>query len=285
MNKKLIINADDYGICREVNDAIEDLILTGKLQNVSVLTNTRFYEPAAEFLINRKHCGVGIHLNAVEGSALSPNDQVKALLGNDVQFLSLSKLLFRWLRAPSAVSKALETEWRAQIELLLKSGLNVSHADSHQHIHAFPPFWKILVKLCREYGIPAIRTPRERNRIGSRNAAAFALTQSVNVSKSLTVNQNIATNDHFLGFKRAGSYGETELIEDLQNLNDGVTELCLHPSLSDRMPYQSLRGALEYEALSSERVWRQIARSKIQLLTWAELAESEYQNELCQQLH
>lgn len=274
MSKKLIINADDYGICREVNRAIENLVAADCLRDVSVLVNSLFYDEAAEFLLNQPQCAVGVHLNIVEGVPLSKTEKVRILLDSRKQFAGLSRTLRLWARAPFRVSQAVETEWRAQIELLLKTGLEISHADSHQHIHAFPPFWRILIKLCGEYGIPAVRLPRERNTLPSRRISAFALTQAANVSTTFFSNRNLIFNRHFLGFKRAGSYGEAEMIFDLKNLKDGVTELCVHPSVCDGVPYPSFRGCLEYEALSGANLRKQIAESKIEITTWAEFAKT-----------
>lgn len=276
MTKKLIINADDYGICPSVNYAIENLIKAGKLRNVSVLANFRFYQEAADFLLNHKDCSVGVHLNIVEGPSLAPSGKAKILLGSDGLLLNLGRVLIRYTRAPFAVSKAIEAEWRAQIEVLLKSGLKISHVDSHQHIHAFPPFWKILIKLCEEYGIAAVRLPREKNEIRLRRGAGFALQQAATVSKTLFSRRKpVRLNNHFLGFKRAGACGEAEIIADLKNLKEGVTELCVHPSLDDGVPYSALRGTLEYEALSGSELWKQIAESKIELTTWTELSKAE----------
>lgn len=279
MNKKLIINADDYGICREVNGAIEDLIIRGKLQNISVLANGRLYEEAADFLLRRTDCSVGAHLNIVEGVALSPDGKAEILLDNHGQFVNLQQILLRWLRAPLAVAKAVEAEWRTQIESLLKSGLHLSHADSHQHIHAFPPFWKILLKLCREYKISAVRLPRERNKILRRRGAALALGQCASVSELFVPIGDLAVNNHLLGFKRAGSYGENEMIGDLENLQNGVTEMVVHPSLRDGVPYSAMRGALEYEALSGDKLQTKISESNITLINWTEFSNAAARNQ------
>ncbi len=275
MNKKLIINADDYGICPSVNYAIENLIKAGKLRDVSVLTNFSLFEKAADFLLRQPDCSVGIHLNVVEGIAVAPANKVKILLGNDGKFVNLNQILLRYCRAPFAVAKAVEAEWRAQIEILLNSGLKISHADSHQHIHAFPPFWKILVKLCGDYGISAARLPCEENEIRLRRAAGFALRQAANVSKTLFPNRNLSLNNHFLGFKRVGIYGETEMVADVKNLKNGVTELCVHPSLDDEIPYPAIRGTLEYEALSGSKLWKQIVESEIEITTWVKFSNAE----------
>lgn len=273
MSKKLIINADDYGICPSVNYAIENLIGSGKLRSVSILANGAYFREAA-FLSNHPECEVGVHSNIVEGVPLAPAGKIGVLLGSDGKFVNLNRILMRYFRAPASVARAVEIEWKAQIEFLLESGLTISHADSHQHIHAFPPFWKILVKLCCEYKIPAVRLPREENKIRLRRVAGFALCQASKVSSAFFTHRSLNVNNHFLGFKRAGIYGENEMIADLKNLKEGVTELCVHPSLDDGVPYPALRGTLEYEALSSPKLWREIAASKIELTTWTELAKT-----------
>lgn len=274
MTKKLIINADDYGICPEVNQAIENLIKLNKLRNVSVLANSFFLAETVEFLLNHPSCSVGIHLNTVEGVSLLPNEQVQILLNPKGQFADLQQILFRWVKSPFAVTKAIEAEWRRQIEVLLNQGLRITHADSHQHIHAFPPFAGILSKLCCEYKIPCLRLPGEKNRMSERRLSAFFLRQSSNLSKKLFLNRQIIINQNFLGFKRAGTYGENEMISDLKTLKSGLTELIFHPSIQNGIPYKELNGELEYEALLGEKLWEYINESDIQLVTWNELAET-----------
>lgn len=272
MTKKLIINADDYGICPEVNTAIENLIKSDRLKNVSVLANSKFYAEAVDFLLGQEKCSVGVHLNIVEGVALLSDSKSKSLLGKDGKFLNLSQLFRRWVKSPFTIARAVEWEWRTQIELLLNSGLTISHADSHQHIHAFPPFWKILIKICSDYEIPAVRLPRERNEITLRQFPAFAINQSATISKMFCHDKNLLNNQHFLGFKRAGTYGADEMINDLRNLKAGLTELIVHPSMVNGVPYPSMNGKREFEALNSSKLFDHIAELKIELLTWSEFS-------------
>lgn len=275
MNKKLIINADDYGICREVNKAIEHLIIEGKLQNVSVLANSWFYEEAVDFLRTYSSCSVGVHLNVVEGIALSPNENVSALLDHNQQFVNLKQIFLRWIRSPLAVSRAIETEWRKQIERLLNDGLVISHADSHQHIHAFPPFWRILLRLCHDFKIPTLRSAIETNRIKKRKIPAFALAQSNRLGKLLTPKKELICNDHLLGFKRAGFYGEEEILADLTHLREGVTELVIHPSLEDHLPYQGFYGGKEYQALLSPKIKQRINDLEIEISSWSNIGKTK----------
>lgn len=266
--KKLIVNADDYGAGREVNAAIEQLAEAGLLGGVSVLATGEAWEPAANFLRDHRIVSAGIHFNAVEGRPVSTSPEVKTLTGTDGKFVGLAALLRRWMRRPFAVSRAVEIEWRAQLERLLQARLKLTHADSHQHLHAFPPAFRCAVRLCQAYEIPALRWPRERNRTPTRRAGTLALGASLTAARALAPRASLCRNDHFLGFKRVGVYGLAELIEDLTTLPDGLTELALHPSMVDGAPYPHLCGDRERRALLDASFLDQIARLNIELTNW-----------------
>lgn len=278
MSSYLIINADDFGRSPEVNDAIERLLTEDRLQNVSILTNFPHSDDAVRLLHGRTNVSIGVHLNIVEGSALSPSNKCRAITTRNGEFVPLTRLFLRWLRKPKAVSVAVEYEWRAQIEHLLNSGVTVSHSDSHQHVHAFPPFWEILTRLCREYAIPAVRFPQETGLRAPRRLTGAALRVSAGLSRRFVGDPIVVTNDHFLGFANAGRYTEVALIADLSGLKDGVTELCVHPSLAAGRPYLSMNGAVELEALTGSRIWDHLADSNIALTTWAQLPQLRSQN-------
>jgi len=271
MKRKLIINADDYGICREVNRAVEHLIRLQKLRDVSVLANGECYSDTVDFLAGRPSVSVGVHLNVVEGRPLSATKEIGMLLDANGQFAALVRILGRWLRAPKEVSKAVEIEWRQQIERLLRDGIEMTHADSHQHIHAFPPFWRILVKLCREYGIAGLRFPCERNALQSRRISSTALAQTAGLAKTFCPPANLYLISHFLGFKRAGAYGEKDMIEDLRNLKEGITEMTIHPSIRHKKPYMHMNGELEYRALLGAKIPETIDKTDIELISWTDL--------------
>ena len=69
--KRLIINADDYGVCSEVNAAVEQLSEAGLLGGVSVLPNGQQWEAAVEYLLHHPLLSAGVHLNLVEGSPVA----------------------------------------------------------------------------------------------------------------------------------------------------------------------------------------------------------------------
>jgi len=267
--KRLIINADDYGACPEINAAVEQLATAGLLGGVSVLANGQCWAQAVDFLRDHPALSAGIHLNAVEGQPISAAPEVRALTGPDGFFAGLGALLIRWMLRPLAVSRAVEIEWRAQIERLRQAPVKLTHADSHQHLHAFPLAYRCAVKLCHEYSIPALRQPREAHAEPARLAGSLAILASLTVSQAMSPRTRLRHNDHFLGFRRAGGYGSAELIQDLGMMRAGLTELALHPSIEDAVPYPHLRGNRERQALLDDSFLDQAARLGIELTTWS----------------
>jgi chitin disaccharide deacetylase len=270
LSKKLIMNADDFGRCAEVNLAVEQAVRTGLLGGVSVLANGECWEEAVSFLRDHPELSAGVHLNVVEGRPVSRSRQVRMLTGVEGTFFGLTGLLSRWVLRPAAVSRAVEIEWKAQIKRLIQAGASITHLDSHQHVHAFPPAYRCAVRLCKEYGIPAIRHPREHGDLRVRQASGFALQSSLAIARRMSRSNGLYHNDYFLGFKRAGAYGTTELIDDLRAMPNGVTELALHPSVKDGVPYSKLSGARELAALVDESLPSRLRELGIELTTWTE---------------
>src|SRR5262249_18444106 len=110
--RRLIINADDYGLCPDVNSAIEELSAAGMLGGVSVLANGCCFHQAGAYLRQQPEISVGIHLNAVEGKPVSASAEIEILTDRSGLFIGLSGLLKRWALRAYAVHRAVETEWR-----------------------------------------------------------------------------------------------------------------------------------------------------------------------------
>jgi predicted glycoside hydrolase/deacetylase ChbG (UPF0249 family) len=266
--KKLIVNADDYGLCEAVNAAVERLISARRLTSVSVLANGASVNAAMAFLRRHAHIDAGVHLNVVEGRPLSDAASCRLLLHANGEFVKRGVLLQRWLLHPRAVTRAVETEWRAQIEALRNAGLTLIHADSHQHLHGFPFAYLLAVRLCREYGIPALRWPRERYAAPARRLPGAALNASLLVASWMASAGGLRHNQHFLGFRHAGHYDRDTLLRDLARMPAGVIEVALHPSVQANHPYPAYRGDLELAALLDDEWPRALQRLGIAMIGW-----------------
>ena len=68
---RVIINADDFGYSKQVNEAIENAIIAEKISSTTIMANAPFFEEAVA--IAHKYDGIsyGVHLNLVEFEPLT----------------------------------------------------------------------------------------------------------------------------------------------------------------------------------------------------------------------
>lgn len=166
----LIINADDCGINKIVNDHIEQCILEGKISSTTVMANMLDFEGALGLYVKyNDRISFGIHLNLTEGSPLLSQP---ALVESGHYVIKDGKALFnmkdkkrRYLNSEQRLY--IYEELKAQFDKLINAGINISHIDSHHHIHTDINILPIVIRLAKEYNITKIR--------GLRNYMPFSI--------------------------------------------------------------------------------------------------------------
>jgi predicted glycoside hydrolase/deacetylase ChbG (UPF0249 family) len=111
-----------------------------------------------------------VHLNVTEFIPLTGPQNLEPLLNENGTF---ERDLVRNVPVGSRLSDGIFTEWCAQIDRLIHLGVNLSHIDSHQHVHTIPKMFPILKKLQKKYGIRKVRI--SRNIYGSYEGASASL--------------------------------------------------------------------------------------------------------------
>ncbi len=161
MTRKMIINADDFGLCEGVNKAIFEAHSYGVLTSTTVMAGMPGFDEAVEMSKILPSLGVGVHLNVVEGTPVSQDERVKILTGDDGKFKYKPAKLAIKAFFDKKILEAVEVELSAQIEKVIKSGIKPTHLDSHKHFHCFAQVYKIVCRLAEKYNINAIRWPWE----------------------------------------------------------------------------------------------------------------------------
>lgn len=172
----MIINGDDLGINRTVNEQAFALIERRQITSATLIANA----PAVEDAIrqSRKHpsCSFGIHLNLTEFRPLTPPSEqgpLKPFLDEQGNFAGEGVL--RSVPISARAKEAFFIEWCLQVKRVLALGLSVSHFDSHNHVHTMPALFPVLKRVQREYGIRKIRTTWNVYPISSPVASALLL--------------------------------------------------------------------------------------------------------------
>lgn len=170
---RLIVNADDYGLSRSVNDGIERAHLEGVVTSTTVMANQA---AAADVERLRERCprlGVGVHLTLTLGKPLAPPASVRTLLGPDEELLPLRSLVER-ARLGAVDPQHVERECIAQVEALRQLGVEPDHWDAHQHVQEYRLIGDGIAAAMAAAGVSRARCTR-RIRVGAGRLAPGAL--------------------------------------------------------------------------------------------------------------
>lgn len=290
--RRLIINADDFGLTAGVNRAILEAHEHGVVTSATLMANGRAFQDAIGLAQSRPRLGVGCHIVLVDGAPLLDATEVRSLLdrGGD----SSGKPHFRegisWFGGLALLGRLdeseIEAEARAQIRKLQAAGITVTHLDSHKHTHLFPCVLRPLLRAATSCGVRAIRNPFERIQ-GSQLDASPSLWRrwaEVGILRSLSkqfreaVEQaGIATPDGTLAIVATGSLNERLLRLMVENLPDGTWELVCHPGYNDadlQGVHTRLRASREQELriLTSSSARDLLAANGVEIVSFRELA-------------
>lgn len=286
--KQLILNADDFGLTRGVNEGIIRAHRDGILTSATLMACGPAFEHAVKLAKLNPRLGIGCHLVLVGGRATAPLEEIPFLVTKDGNLHdSLGSFVTR-LSVGIIRPKEIERELRAQILKIRAAGLEPTHLDTHKHTHAHPVVMGALSRVAHELGIPRIRKPMENLRdswessLGERPAmlpelfAAAAARMVAPMFQSISRRYRLRSPDYFLGLARTGRLRPEALRRMIGAVQEGSTEIMLHPGISDtelqtietRLSWQ--RNA-EMDALIDPAVKSAIEEHGIRLITYGEL--------------
>jgi predicted glycoside hydrolase/deacetylase ChbG (UPF0249 family) len=267
--KRLIVNADDFGMDQAVQRGIVELHQVGIVSSTSCMTNMPAWPEAAAYLRAHSELGAGVHLVMNAGRPVLPANQVPALLGPDGHFLDDGHIL-RSLR-PGTTAQ-LRAEFRAQIERFAADvGRLPDHLDNHCAIsYVRPDRFRVTLELAREYGLP-VRAPfgddleEEVARLAAHNQLPEWLVRWQGARYRSRVDRaSIPRPNTFIQhFSMPGNRTPEYLLSVLEGLREGwVSELLVHPGYDGDWRQGDL------EALQDPRVRQRLAAPDIELVTF-----------------
>ncbi len=234
--RRLIINADDFGLSAAVNRGILEAHLVGTVTSTSLLANAPGFEDAVRCAREAPGLGIGLHLNLTEGRPVSPPESVASLCDARTGRLhGLAGLVVRVL-AGRVPAEQVAAECAAQIERLRRSGVAITHLDGHHHAHVLPGVWGPALRAARAAGIAAVRVPLEPLRSPAWRPVAALGEAGIALSYRLASRAAppLRHADHFRGFALTGRRDFLpRLVDILDSLEPGVTELMVHPGYWD----------------------------------------------------
>jgi hopanoid biosynthesis associated protein HpnK len=250
----LIITADDFGVSESVNEAVELATYRGVLTAASLMVSG----PAASDAVRRARqlpqLRVGLHIVLVDGSAILERAEIPLLVDAAGKFGNRMVVdSFRFVLSPS-MRRQLSSEIHAQFKAFAATGLQLDHVNAHKHFHLHPTLLRIILEVGREFGMQAIRWPREPLLAYQHASWVGQAMQHAGLSPWLTLMRRqieragLLHNDWMFGMSASGHMDTRALVRVLRHLPSGITEIYSHPATGAEDSQREL------DALTSHRV-------------------------------
>ena len=281
--KQLIINADDFGLDETVNIGIVKGHTGGFITSTTIMPNGKAFDHAIALASQDKTLDLGIHLTLVGEKSLCDEKEVSSLVDYDGNlFPQYPQFLQRYLAGKVELSHIYK-ELRAQVKKVMDFGIPVSHLDSHQHLHIMPGIIDLVIEIAKEFGIKAIRIPREPYFfLGSypcspvRFLSRAGLTFLAQLAARKARQNALLAPDHFFGMLAGGNLQEEFLLAILDKLPQGVSEIMMHPGTNNQVLNEkygwNYHGQEELAGITSKVVKERCFDNNIKLISFRDLS-------------
>jgi len=284
--RRLIVNADDFGIASGVNRGVVEGHQNGVVTSATLMACGARFDEAVALAAQTNKLSVGCHVVLVDGSPMLAGSQVSSLTvpnsGLESRFRE-SLVSFALLAAAGRLDRGqIEAEITAQIQKLQAAGISVSHLDSHKHTHMFPVVLKSMLGAARKCGVRAMRNPFEplifaNLRHWKRQFQLRILRGYRATFRKELADSGMFTPDGCIGLAATGGLTLATFHALIENLPEGTWEFVSHPGYNDADLNQvktRLRNSREKELaiLTSDSVKQLLHGEQIELISYHDLA-------------
>jgi hopanoid biosynthesis associated protein HpnK len=285
--RRLIVNADDFGLTPGVNRAIAEAHRGGVVTCSTLMATGAAFSDAVSVARSLPRLAVGCHVLLVDGRPVLSTEQIPDLVdrASPGQFHTTLGSFARRAVMGKIKPEQIEAEAAAQIRKLQAAGIAVSHLDTHKHTHILPQVLRPLLRAARICGVKAVRNPFERLNVslvaGSpklwRQFGKLFLLRGLGGGFRAEVRRaGLATCEGSIGIITTGFLDPVLLRRMIDSLPEGTWELVCHPGYNDSALDQvktRLREsrAAELRILTSEETRQLLGQNGIELISYRDL--------------
>jgi hopanoid biosynthesis associated protein HpnK len=271
-SRRLIVNADDFGLSSSVNAAVIHAHCEGILTTTSLMVNEPACDEAVKLAKENPKLGVGLHLTLLMGhSALTP-EKIPGLVNPRGEFSSNPVGVGMRYFFERSLREQLRAEIHAQFEKFHATGLLLDHVNGHLHLHLHPTVFRILIEDAEKLGIKRMRLTRDCLARSRRMASGrwFYRASHAAIYEWLSSRareplrkRGIKHAQITFGLLQNARVDEEYILKLLPELPPGDSELYSHPSLGEFKH--------EFDALVSPRVKELVKKLGIELIRYQDL--------------
>ena len=268
-DRRLVVNADDFGFTRDVNAGIIEAHLGGILTAATLMANGPAFNDAVRLAREHPSLDIGCHLVLIGGESLA---RPGVMLPSGIPQLCA---------AVAAKRIPIYEELSTQVQRIVDAGLAPTHLDTHKHTHLLPGVLDAVGRVAEDFGIRWVRRPFDLP-IGFGAPWAVRLT-SRSMSALRGKFQNVLesygcrSTDHFAGFQLTGRLEPSDLVQLIAQLPIGSTELMTHPGrcgdeLRSAQTRLKVSRERELHTLMATEVRQAIEHGGVQLVNYRKLS-------------
>ncbi|MGL4737851.1 MAG: chitin disaccharide deacetylase [Cellulosilyticaceae bacterium] len=145
---RLIVNADDMGLCEAVNYGILSAYQKGIVTSCTIMPGMPGFEHAVALLKQNPGLGCGVHMT------LSLH---KPVMNGHQTIVDEDGYFYRRITNEKIGTFDLEEvyqEFCAQIEKVKATGIEITHLDSHHHVHTLEALDPVIKRIVEKYNLP-----------------------------------------------------------------------------------------------------------------------------------
>lgn len=281
---QLIVNADDFGLHPAVNEAIIKGHREGIISSTSLLASGPAFDQAVSLAGENPSLGIGVHTCLVGGlPPVAPVDQVRSLVTEEGLFPLTYIELMKKMYSGTLNYNEVYIELKAQFDKVCQSGLTITHADGHQHMHMLPKILPIVVALMKDKSLHKIRIPQEAKAFTNgvhnpgRLVGKIGLSYVAAGARKRIEAWHMTAPDHFWGMINGGQLTQDALEPILHRVaqEDGVHEIMTHPGSDNQALGQLFQWGYHWEeeeaAMTSARTRLILEEKGIELINYGDL--------------
>lgn len=244
--RRLIVNADDFGLTAGVNRAIVEAHTNGIVTSSTLMASGQAFDDAVRLAKTVPQLSVGCHVVLIDGEPLLDAKRLPSITSaSGVRFRDGLKSFAIRALAGRLDPGEIEAEASAQIRKLQSHGIGVSHVDTHKHTHLFPAVLRPLLRAARACGVRAIRNPfgprkplksselLTRPNLWTRYAEVRILSTLATKIRDAVKREGVISPDGTLGIVVTGALDEKLFRGIAAIIPEGTWEFVCHPGYND----------------------------------------------------
>lgn len=221
-SKRICLTADDYGLSPGINASIEALAEARAITAASIMAH-RDADWSTLDRLAKTPIALGLHL------CFTGERPLQRSLGE--RFPRDYPRLFAALATKPSMVADLADEAESQYDRLQRAGISIAFLNAHEHVHLFPPLWRVFAEMAKRKGIAAIRVALGQP-LDFSKSGALAMASRVSFRLSPLRDLQILSP---LGVGLAGALSaasvEALLDRPFRAQHGVLPELCIHPAL------------------------------------------------------